>query len=570
MANIKAKQAAKKVAKMRNEIGKNKPKPKDTSGVVKRIEGNIAYVRFQGSEIDTPVNISIACSVGDNVRVRVGDDHKAWTLGNASAPPTDDRVANVARRAATDAVDTAAKAEEKAVEAEYNSESALSSAESAVAYSTEAKQIAGKTNQYFWHIESVDPGSEDETGAHITEVPQEEWEDPNSEHYHSGGNLLARSNGIAIRKGLNEIAYYSDTARIGTSTGNNVFVDGDAVYLRTGNNINAKFTSNESTIYSGSGTQYYTKVSPKSFGVYSKQNLSGYSVLAEDSPFETGVIEEGYTSWEEDMIAGSETGYDDQGDPTHVCSAGEPYSITIMIGGAVEPSSLVGAIYFQLPYHYSLFPGDDNTNFNLTYKFVYGWTFDEPIIRRTNITISTESSPVNVFGLKLLYRGGRAYPYSVIGHYPEISKKYVFAIGNGTITKPSNVFAITQDGYIRADNEAEQVELNTDMFQLYNSNEPITIKRFGNVCHLHGKVKPASTITGSTDLIIICTLPEKYRPDCSIVHLCQGSGNAKWLCSIYQSGYVTFSRYHNTASAANTYINCTTSQWLPFDITYII
>lgn len=215
MGSIETKLAAKRMNKILHRSGKKGPKPGDTSGEVKRIEGNIAYVRFQGSEIDTPVNISIACSVGDNVRVRVGDDHKAWTLGNASAPPTDDRVANVARRAATNAVDTATKAEEKAVEAEYNSESALSSAESAVAYSTEAKQIAGKTNQYFWHKESVDPGSEDETGAHITEVPQEEWEDPNSEHYHSGGNLLARSNGIAVRDGLTELASFGTTMRIG-------------------------------------------------------------------------------------------------------------------------------------------------------------------------------------------------------------------------------------------------------------------------------------------------------------------------------------------------------------------
>ena len=64
-------------------------------------------------------------------------------------------------------------------------------------------RIAGNTNQYFWH---TDTGQD--TGAHITEVPQDEWNDSTSQYYHSGGNLLARSNGIAVRDGLTELAQF--------------------------------------------------------------------------------------------------------------------------------------------------------------------------------------------------------------------------------------------------------------------------------------------------------------------------------------------------------------------------
>lgn len=64
--------------------------------------------------------------------------------------------------------------------------------------------IASNTEQHFW-FEGTDP---DETGAHITEVPQEEWEDSTSPNYHKGGNLLARSNGIAVRDGLTELARF--------------------------------------------------------------------------------------------------------------------------------------------------------------------------------------------------------------------------------------------------------------------------------------------------------------------------------------------------------------------------
>lgn len=68
-----------------------------------------------------------------------------------------------------------------------------------------------KTSQYFWHEQT---GAE--AGAHITEIPQEEFEaNP------SGGNLLATSNGIAVRDGLTDKAIYS----------------GDGVILYAENNV---------------------------------------------------------------------------------------------------------------------------------------------------------------------------------------------------------------------------------------------------------------------------------------------------------------------------------------------
>ena len=60
--------------------------------------------------------------------------------------------------------------------------------------------IAANTDQYFWHTET---GTD--TGAHITEIPKEDFlDDPAN----GGGNLLARSNGIAVRDGLTELARF--------------------------------------------------------------------------------------------------------------------------------------------------------------------------------------------------------------------------------------------------------------------------------------------------------------------------------------------------------------------------
>lgn len=64
------------------------------------------------------------------------------------------------------------------------------------------------TLQYFWTEQN---GTD--AGAHITEVTRDEFEaDPES----AGGNLLARSDGIAVRDGLTELATFTaDGSRIG-------------------------------------------------------------------------------------------------------------------------------------------------------------------------------------------------------------------------------------------------------------------------------------------------------------------------------------------------------------------
>lgn len=61
----------------------------DYTGTVTRVEGNTAFVRFNGSDIDdTPVSLSIGAKEGDTVRVRVAGG-RAWLVGNDTAPPND-------------------------------------------------------------------------------------------------------------------------------------------------------------------------------------------------------------------------------------------------------------------------------------------------------------------------------------------------------------------------------------------------------------------------------------------------------------------------------------------------
>lgn len=111
-----------------------------------------------------------------------------------------------------------------------------------------AQVIAGTTAQYFWFLEeigSVPAGVG--TGAHITNLTKEEFL---SNPANGGGNLLARSNGIAIRDGLTELAYFSGTgAQIGKGNGYNSYFDAQSFQIRNGSTLLSKFTSNGVDIY---------------------------------------------------------------------------------------------------------------------------------------------------------------------------------------------------------------------------------------------------------------------------------------------------------------------------------
>ena len=158
---------------------KEKTRSYDTTAVVRRIEGQTAWVHIPGGVEETPVKMTIKAAPGDTVQVRIGGG-KAWITGNATAPPTDDKVALHAAKTVQLVEKVVSKVKEVA---------------------ESAQKIAGNTRQYFWFTEE---GTD--TGAHITEIPQDEFlADPAN----GGGNLLARTNGIAIRDGLTELATFA-------------------------------------------------------------------------------------------------------------------------------------------------------------------------------------------------------------------------------------------------------------------------------------------------------------------------------------------------------------------------
>ena len=112
----------------------NKTKPYDTKGVVKSVKGGVAMVHFYGGVDETPVEMSINATVGDEVYVR-SSGGRAFIVGNNSKPPTDDSMAILARLKAL-------VAERSALLAHQVADRAMGTAQEASTTATEAKGIA--------------------------------------------------------------------------------------------------------------------------------------------------------------------------------------------------------------------------------------------------------------------------------------------------------------------------------------------------------------------------------------------------------------------------------------------
>lgn len=125
--------------------GKKKTSAYDTTAIVKRVEGNTAYVHIPGGVDETPVRLTVSAQAGDKVQVRVGGG-RAWITGNATAPPTDDKTARQAQEEAGTARKTAVQASEIAEGAKGVAETAREVAQTAA--ETAGASVASDTLHY--------------------------------------------------------------------------------------------------------------------------------------------------------------------------------------------------------------------------------------------------------------------------------------------------------------------------------------------------------------------------------------------------------------------------------------
>lgn len=132
----------------------------DTQATVRRIEDGVAWVHIPDGVDETPARMTISAKVGDVVQVRIVNG-RAFLVGNASAPPTDNteavkamgqaglaaEAASIARQKADEAVEDAATAHEAAMIAKDSADAAQASADAAQTSADNAQTSATTANQ---------------------------------------------------------------------------------------------------------------------------------------------------------------------------------------------------------------------------------------------------------------------------------------------------------------------------------------------------------------------------------------------------------------------------------------
>lgn len=178
----------------------------DSVAEVRRVEGDTAWVHIAGGVDETPVKLTIAAKAGDIVQVRVGGG-RAWITGNASAPPTDDHMANTANTIAKTADVTANQALRGANTAQNTADKAQSSADKAQNTATEAAKTA---DNYI---------SSDSTGIMVSENKGAAKETPSNA---TKNNVLITEKDVQIRNGQEVVASYGKSAIIGKNKSDNI------------------------------------------------------------------------------------------------------------------------------------------------------------------------------------------------------------------------------------------------------------------------------------------------------------------------------------------------------------
>lgn len=135
----------KDLLEMMKQAGDTTTSAYDTQATVVRTEADTIWVHIPGGVSETPVRKTIDAKVGDDIQIRVGGG-RAWAVGNATSPPTDDTTATIATQKAETAQKTADGAAEAAQTAWNYADSAHEAADTAWNHANSAYSAAVRAN----------------------------------------------------------------------------------------------------------------------------------------------------------------------------------------------------------------------------------------------------------------------------------------------------------------------------------------------------------------------------------------------------------------------------------------
>ena len=220
MANVNADVMWDLVSALKNMLGSEASDGTEQALVTRVERDGTVYVRLLGADSETPVNGERLSDVeaGDVVTVSVANGLLS-IIGNSTRPSTNaehvSQVVEPVAQRADNAANRASEANDRAID---------------------AGKVANATAQHVWA---------DDIGLHVTEVEQTEWNDPTSERYRSGMNVLLNVLGQLFRNGLNNM--------LALISGTDPAIE---IYDGEGNeeeNVVAGFRKDEITLCGGAG-----------------------------------------------------------------------------------------------------------------------------------------------------------------------------------------------------------------------------------------------------------------------------------------------------------------------------
>ena len=202
------------------------------------------------------------------------------------------------------------------------------------------------------------------------------------------------------------------------------------------------------------------------------------------------------------------------------------------------------------------------------FKVGFSSTFTEPVTCENGLTVNgydySPSSSGNRFGV---------VPLVLDDGVMEIGKYIDWHTSDGdtgeyAVRMTCDGSNIEFSGGIKAASAAYSTTLSIiPPFAVYESGYEPLLKASAGVVNIRGTLKPGEDGTGSSTRIKMAgPIPSAYQPNKQINLLCQGSTTCQWLLTIETDGYLYFSRY----SKGGSYAKYAATNWLPFNITYIL
>lgn len=232
---------ARELQSIMSESDSRKTKPFDSEAEVVKVEGDYVYVHFAGGVDETPVRKTMDANVGDKVQVRVSSG-KAWLIGNATAPPTDDKTANKALGQATTAFKSVKQLEDVVDQVTDEIDDISEDLGDLGDYAEELNEALTSTNNHFW----VD----DNSGAVYVSMADGDATRGYAMRHAASGIVLLHDNDVLTSWTGTGQAYYSEGERVALYSS-----EGALIGSENGSQIN--ISSNQFSVIGEDGVEQF-------------------------------------------------------------------------------------------------------------------------------------------------------------------------------------------------------------------------------------------------------------------------------------------------------------------------